>query len=69
MNLETGSNSSLLDAPEPDAPLEHFPPPPEPTTEEDPYVDDWEDSEIYKYVYEMHYDRLVKKKLIAVSMI
>ena len=23
------------------------------------YIDDWQDSEIYKYTLELHYDRLV----------
>ena len=32
--------------------------------EEDPYVDDWADSTLYSYVYQLHYERMVKKKLI-----
>ena len=69
INYETGSNSSLLDEPIPDTVLAPFPPPPEPETEEDPYVDDWADSEIYKYAFELHYDRMVKRKLISVELI
>ena len=45
MNPETGSNSSLIDIPVCDEVLELvLPPEPEPTEEEDPYVDDWADS-------------------------
>ena len=45
VNHETGSNSSLLDVPVCEEVLEIvLPPPQEPETEEDPYVDDWADS-------------------------
>lgn len=45
VNVETGSNSSLLDVPVCEEVLEIvLPPPQEPETEEDPYVDDWADS-------------------------
>ena len=70
INAETGSNSSLLDVPVCEEVLEIvLPPPQEPETEEDPYVDDWADSELYKYVYELHYEKMVKKKLISVELI
>lgn len=59
-NLETGSNGSLLDEP---TPVETIPVP------ECNYVDDWYESELYKYTFEMHYDRMVKKKLIRIEQI
>ena len=31
------------------------------------YVDDWMNSEIYKYCLELHYDRLVEEKLIKIE--
>ena len=39
-----------------------FPPPQEP--EDDGHVDDWADSDLYKYVKDLHYDKLVKKGLM-----
>ena len=59
-NLETGSNGSLLDEP---VPVDTIPIP------ECDYVDDWYQSELYKYTLEMHFERLVKKKLIRVEKI
>ena len=53
----------MLDIPEPEEVLEIIIPP-EPETDGDPYVDDWADSTLYSYVYQMHYERMVKKKLI-----
>ena len=41
-----------------------LPPKSETEEEEDPYVDDWADSTLYSYVYQLHYERMVKKKLI-----
>ena len=64
INPETGSNSSLLDAPAPEELLEIILPPEPEVEEEDPYVDDWADSTLYSYVYQLHYERMVKKKLI-----
>ena len=43
VNIETGSQSSLIDEPICDTLLELVLPP-EPTTEEDDYVDDWYES-------------------------
>ena len=43
--------------------------PPEPEVVEDPYVDDWADSTLYSYVYQMHYERMVKKKLIRETVV
>ena len=63
VNPETGSISSLLDIPQTEEILEIIIPP-EPETEEDPYVDDWADSTLYSYVYRLHYEHMVKKKLI-----
>ena len=62
VNPETGSQSSLIDEPECDTILELVLPPG--PTEEDDYVDDWAESQIYKYAYELHYDHMVKKRLI-----
>ena len=31
------------------------------------YCDDWAESEIYKYTFELNYDRMVRKKLIRVE--
>ena len=55
--------NSLLSEPREEeiAPFD-FPPPQEP--ESDGYVDDWYDSALYKYVKELHFDKLVKKGLI-----
>ena len=47
--------------PEEMAPFD-FPPPQEP--ESDGYVDDWIDSDLYKYVKDLHFDKLVKKGLV-----
>lgn len=64
-NAETGSTSSLVDLPKEEQILELIiPPTPEPSVIEDPYVDDWADSELYSYVYEMHYEKMVSKRLI-----
>ena len=43
--------------------------PPEPEVVEDPYVDDWADSTLYSYVYQLHYERMVKKKLIRETVV
>ncbi len=52
VNDETGSNSSLLDIPKEEEILEIvLPPPQEPETEEDYYVDDWYESTLYSYAY------------------
>lgn len=46
-----------------------IPPTPEPSLViEDTYVDDWADSELYSYVYEMHYEKMVSKRLIIRSI-
>ncbi len=48
VNDETGSNSSLLDIPKEEEILEIvLPPPQEPETEEEYYVDDWYESTLY----------------------
>lgn len=31
------------------------------------YVDDWYESELFKYSFELHYDRLVEEKLIRIE--
>lgn len=59
-NLETGSNGSLMEEPEA---VEVIPVP------ECSYVDDWIDSELYKYSFELHYDRLVKGKHIRIEQV
>lgn len=68
VNPETGSQSSLIDEPMCDTLLELVLPP-EPTTEEDDYVDDWYESQLYKYAYELHYDHMLKKKLISETVV
>ena len=64
-NPETGSEQgSLCDIPAEEQILEIvLPPPQEP--EEDPITDDWAASELYSYVYQIHYDHMKKKKLIT----
>ena len=62
VNPETGSNSSLLDTPAPEEILDEILLPE--AEDGDPYVDDWADSTLYSYVYQLHYERMVKKKLI-----
>lgn len=42
---------------------------PEPTDEEDGYVDDWAESQLYRYAYEMHYEHMVKKRLISETVV
>ena len=44
-------------------------PPESEVEEEDPYVDDWADSTLYSYVYRLHYERMVKKKLIRETIV
>lgn len=44
------------------------PPSPEPSEDDDPYVDDWALSQIYQYAYSLHYEHLVKKRLISVTI-
>ena len=48
VNHETGSNTSMLDVPADEPVLERIemPPPQEPEPE-DPYVDDWAESQLY----------------------
>ena len=69
VNIETGSQSSLLDEPVCDDILELVLPPEPSVEEEDPYVDDWYDSELYKYAFELHYDHLIKKRLISETIV
>lgn len=66
VNPETGSQSSLLDVPACDEILTLVLPEPE---EEDEYVDDWADSQLYKYAFELHYDHMVKKRLISETIV
>ena len=40
------------------------PPPQEPEETDDGYVEDWSDSALYKFVRDIHYDKLVKRGLI-----
>ena len=40
------------------------PPPQEPEETDDGYVEDWNDSALYKFVRDIHYDKLVKRGLI-----
>ena len=58
--METGSNGSLLDEPATVEPI------PVPMAN---YVDDWAESEVYKYSFELNYDRMVRKKLIRVEQV
>lgn len=67
VNPETGSQSSLIDVPECDGVLKLVLP--EPAEEEDPYVDDWYESRIYSYAYELHYEHMVKKRLISETVV
>ena len=58
--------ASLLDEPNNEEvyPMFEAPPPQEPEETDDGYVENWEDSALYKYVKDMHYDKLVKKGLL-----
>ena len=69
INHETGSNSSWLDPPQPDQVIEVPQIPKSSNSEEEYYVDDWMESEVYKYAFEMHYDKMVKRKLISVELV
>ena len=40
-----------------------LPPPQEP--EQDEQVTDWAESSLYQYVYRMHYEKMVKRKIIT----
>lgn len=33
------------------------------------YVDDWAESEIYKYTFELNYDRMVRRKFIRIEQV
>ena len=58
--------ASLLDEPKNETvyPMLEAPPPQEPEETDDGFVEDWNDSAIYKFVRDIHYDKLVKRGLI-----
>ena len=58
--------ASLLEEPEPEEVYPKFeePPPQEPEETDDGYAEDWLDSALYKYVRDIHHDKLVKKGLM-----
>ena len=58
--------ASLLDEPKNETvyPMFEAPPPQEPEETDDGFVEDWNDSAIYKFVRDIHYDKLVKRGLI-----
>ena len=39
----------------------------EPSEVEDPYVDDWIESSLYRYAYSSHYEHMIKKRLITIE--
>lgn len=39
----------------------------EPSEVEDPYVDDWIESSLYRYAYSSHYEHMIKKRLISIE--
>ena len=39
----------------------------EPSVVEDPYVDDWIESSLYRYTYSSHYEHMIKKRLISIE--
>ena len=70
VNPETGSQTSMLEFPEMEKICElvmetEY----EPSEVEDPYVDDWAESSLYRYAYSMHYEHMVKKRLISVETV
>ena len=59
---DVDSNGSLCDIPATEEMFELvLPPPQEP--EEEPITDDWAFSSLYEYVFQSHYERMVKKRL------
>ena len=68
-NFETGSNGSLLDVPLVEEMFELILPPPQEPEEPEPITDDWAYSRLYQYVYQSHFDKMVKKRLISTTLV
>jgi len=44
-------------------------PPPQEPEEEEPITDDWAYSSLYQYVYQSHFEKMVKKRLISLTTV
>ena len=70
MNDETGSQSSMLEMPAMDKVCELVMQTVyEPSEVEDPYVDDWVESSLYRYAYHSHYEHMTRNRFISIETV